>query len=211
LPDAASAHGLPLRGGHRAVDLQRRTVLGGVKGSLAGLGGFAALDPTCAPFATAFIDGALKEHVRSDSTPLATPTVGPATVLCRPPTSDPRAPYDGHELMARGTLMSTQDEPGTTDIKPCEERHFTVLEIAAMWNLSPEFVRQLIRGEPGVTEWPPGARKTTLPCAPRSSVCCRQALPAGSGTRGSKWLAVIGRASAESAATASAQTPARSG
>lgn len=33
------------------------------------------------------------------------------------------------------------------------ERHYTISEVAALWNLSPEFVRQLIRNEPGVTEW----------------------------------------------------------
>ena len=36
---------------------------------------------------------------------------------------------------------------------PLEERHYTVPELAAMWNFSREFVRQIVRGEPGVTEW----------------------------------------------------------
>jgi hypothetical protein len=69
--------------------------------------------------------------------------------------------------------MSTKDELSTTDIKPCEERHFTVLEIAAMWNLSREFVRQLIRGEPGVTEWvrqAPGKRRYRVLRVPASVV-----------------------------------------
>lgn len=37
--------------------------------------------------------------------------------------------------------------------KPLEERHYTVAELAEMWNFSSEFVRQIVRGEPGVTEW----------------------------------------------------------
>ena len=48
------------------------------------------------------------------------------------------------------------------DREPFEERHFTVLELAAIWKLSGEFVRQLIENEPGVTEWVrqrPGARR----------------------------------------------------
>ena len=46
--------------------------------------------------------------------------------------------------------------------EPFEERHFTVLELATMWRLSGEFVRQLVEKEPGVTEWvrqSPGARR----------------------------------------------------
>lgn len=33
------------------------------------------------------------------------------------------------------------------------EPHYTVRELAAMWNLSAEFVRQIVQHEPGVTEW----------------------------------------------------------
>lgn len=36
---------------------------------------------------------------------------------------------------------------------PLEERHYTIAELAKMWNFSTEFVRQIVRGEPGVTEW----------------------------------------------------------
>jgi len=46
--------------------------------------------------------------------------------------------------------------------EPFEERHFTVPELAEMWNLSREFVRQVVQGEPGVTEWvrqQPGRRR----------------------------------------------------
>jgi len=37
--------------------------------------------------------------------------------------------------------------------EPFAERHYTVSELAAMWNLSSEFVRQIVQHEPGVTEW----------------------------------------------------------
>ena len=46
--------------------------------------------------------------------------------------------------------------------QPFEERHFTVPELAEMWNLSREFVRQIVQGEPSVTEWvrqQPGRRR----------------------------------------------------
>jgi hypothetical protein len=52
-----------------------------------------------------------------------------------------------------------------------EERHFTIAEVAAMWNLSDEFVRQLVRDEPGVTEWVrhrPGRRRYRVLRIPRS-------------------------------------------
>lgn len=46
--------------------------------------------------------------------------------------------------------------------EPFAERHYTVNELAAMWSLSGEFVRQLVQDEPGVTEWvrqQPGRRR----------------------------------------------------
>lgn len=52
-----------------------------------------------------------------------------------------------------------------------EQRHFTVGELAAMWNLSSEFVRQLVEKEPGVTEWVrqrPGARRYRVLRIPQS-------------------------------------------
>lgn len=52
-----------------------------------------------------------------------------------------------------------------------EERHYTVSELAEMWNLSPEFVRQIVRGEPGVTEWvrqAPGRRRYRVLRVPQS-------------------------------------------
>jgi hypothetical protein len=36
--------------------------------------------------------------------------------------------------------------------EPFEEHHFTVPELASMWRLSREFVRQVVQDEPGVTE-----------------------------------------------------------
>jgi hypothetical protein len=52
-----------------------------------------------------------------------------------------------------------------------EERHFTVPELAAMWHLSKEFVRQVIQDEPGVTEWvrqQPGRRRYRVLRVPQS-------------------------------------------
>lgn len=57
------------------------------------------------------------------------------------------------------------------DREPFEQRHFTVGELAAMWNLSSEFVRQLVEKEPGVTEWVrqrPGARRYRVLRVPES-------------------------------------------
>lgn len=55
--------------------------------------------------------------------------------------------------------------------EPFEERHFTVPELAEMWNLSREFVRQVVQGEPGVTEWvrqQPGRRRYRVLRVPES-------------------------------------------
>ena len=52
-----------------------------------------------------------------------------------------------------------------------EERHYTVSELADMWKLSTEFVRQIVRGEPGVTEWvrqAPGRRRYRVLRVPQS-------------------------------------------
>lgn len=51
------------------------------------------------------------------------------------------------------------------------ERHYTVSELAEMWKLSPEFVRQIVRVEPGVTEWvrqAPGRRRYRVLRVPAS-------------------------------------------
>lgn len=52
-----------------------------------------------------------------------------------------------------------------------EERHFTVPELASMWRLSREFVRQVVQHEPGVTEWvrqEPGRRRYRVLRVPQS-------------------------------------------
>lgn len=54
---------------------------------------------------------------------------------------------------------------------PLEERHYTIPELAKMWNFSTEFVRQIVRGEPGVTEWvrqAQGRRRYRVLRVPRS-------------------------------------------
>jgi hypothetical protein len=52
-----------------------------------------------------------------------------------------------------------------------EEQHFTVKELAAKWRFSAEFVSQLVRNEPGVTEWvrqEPGKRRYRVLRIPQS-------------------------------------------
>ena len=52
-----------------------------------------------------------------------------------------------------------------------EERHYTVSELADMWKLSTEFVRQIVRREAGVTEWvrqAPGRRRYRVLRVPQS-------------------------------------------
>ena len=47
-------------------------------------------------------------------------------------------------------------------IEPFAERHYTIKELASIWRLSAEFVRQIVQHEPGVTEWvrqQPGRRR----------------------------------------------------
>ena len=54
-----------------------------------------------------------------------------------------------------------------------EERHYTITELAEMWKFSTEFVRQIVRGEPGVTEWvrqQPGRRRYRVIRVPQSVV-----------------------------------------
>ena len=57
------------------------------------------------------------------------------------------------------------------DIEPFAEKHYTINELAWMWKLSGEFVRQLIQHEPGVTEWvrqQPGRRRYRVLRIPQS-------------------------------------------
>ena len=57
--------------------------------------------------------------------------------------------------------------------EPFAERHYTINELASMWSLSGEFVRQLVQHEPGVTEWVrqrPGRRRYRVLRVPQSVV-----------------------------------------
>ena len=68
-------------------------------------------------------------------------------------------------------MMETGDRAQGTASCPFEERHFTISELAEMWNLSEEFIRQLVRDEPGVTEWvrqAPGKRRYRVLRVPAS-------------------------------------------
>ena len=61
--------------------------------------------------------------------------------------------------------------PTADNLTPLEERHYTVAELAKMWNFSTEFVRQIVRGEQGVTEWvrqQPGRRRYSVIRVPQS-------------------------------------------
>ena len=56
---------------------------------------------------------------------------------------------------------------------PFEERHFTIYELSKMWHFSAEFVRQIVKDEPGVTEWvrqQPGKRRYRVLRVPQSVV-----------------------------------------
>jgi len=73
---------------------------------------------------------------------------------------------DGMEL-----LMQAGDRAEANAGCAFEERHFTIPELAQMWNLSEEFIRQLVRDEPGVTEWvrqAPGKRRYRVLRIPQS-------------------------------------------
>lgn len=62
--------------------------------------------------------------------------------------------------------MAPSDNPN-----PIEERHYTIAELAKMWNFSTEFVRQIVQDEPGVTEWvrqQPGKRRYRVLRVPKS-------------------------------------------
>jgi hypothetical protein len=74
---------------------------------------------------------------------------------------------------ASGTRVSRTDGPlGPDDAAiRLEERHYSVPELAEMWGLSREYVRQIVSKEPGVTEWvrqQPGRRRYRVLRVPRS-------------------------------------------
>ena len=56
----------------------------------------------------------------------------------------------GNSRQFLGAPMATEQQELN---EPFAERHYTVNELASMWRLSGEFVRQLVQHEPGVTEW----------------------------------------------------------
>ncbi len=59
----------------------------------------------------------------------------------------------------------------TESANPFEERHFTIHELSKMWHFSKEFVRQIVKDEPGVTEWvrqQPGKRRYRVLRVPQS-------------------------------------------
>ena len=73
-------------------------------------------------------------------------------------------------------------------IEPFAERHYTINELASMWRLSGEFVRQLVQHEPGVTEWvrqQPGRRRYRVLRVPQSVAerVYRRALSKAAGER----------------------------
>ena len=58
-----------------------------------------------------------------------------------------------------------------TDLNPLREKHYSVIELATIWNLSDDFVRRLFRNEPGVvhiTEHHPGRRRYEVLRIPES-------------------------------------------
>jgi hypothetical protein len=60
---------------------------------------------------------------------------------------------------------------GSEQSSPFEERHFTIRELSRMWRFSEEFVRQIVKDEPGVTEWvrqQPGRRRYRVLRVPQS-------------------------------------------
>ena len=65
-------------------------------------------------------------------------------------------------------MMDSYSSTGTS----FEERHFTIPELAEMWQFSREFVRQIVKDEPGVTEWvrqQPGRRRYRVVRVPQWS------------------------------------------
>jgi hypothetical protein len=63
----------------------------------------------------------------------------------KPNVFEPNEHLNGSRVIADGvTGQHTATVPGFA------VRHFTVAEIAAMWNLSPDYVRRIFEKEPGV-------------------------------------------------------------
>ena len=49
-----------------------------------------------------------------------------------------------------GESCEAEGEKNVAGISPTLERHYTVAEVAKLWNLRPDAVRRLFRNEPGV-------------------------------------------------------------
>jgi hypothetical protein len=79
--------------------------------------------------------------------------------------------------------MGTSERIGPTEVSSIEsvagssphcsfqERQFTIFETAVMWNLSVEFIREIVTDEQGVTEWvrqAPGRRRYRVLRVPQS-------------------------------------------
>lgn len=69
-------------------------------------------------------------------------------VVAQAPTASEAARSSSRTFLGKPMAIEQQNA-----IEPFAERHYTVNELAAMWSLSGEFVRQLVQHEPGVTEW----------------------------------------------------------
>ena len=78
-----------------------------------------------------------------------------------------QAPSSSSRSYLGATMAYEQQEA----VEPFAERHYTVNELAFMWSLSGEFVRQLVQHEPGVSEWvrqQPGRRRYRVLRVPQS-------------------------------------------
>jgi hypothetical protein len=87
-------------------------------------------------------------------------------VVAQAPAAHQAARRSGRTFL--GAPMVTEEQ-GITE--PFAERHYTVNELASMWRLSGEFVRQLVQHEQGVTEWvrqQPGRRRYRVLRVPQS-------------------------------------------
>jgi len=55
-----------------------------------------------------------------------------------------------NKLLLRG---SEQTSPANEHRNICEEKHYSVSELAVMWNLSENTIRRMFENEPGVLIW----------------------------------------------------------
>jgi hypothetical protein len=50
-------------------------------------------------------------------------------------------------------FSTSNRSPRELDLTPAFERHYSVRELAILWNLSDRTIRRMFVGEPGVVEW----------------------------------------------------------